>query len=646
MADHIPCDEELGRALGRMRRRKAPGLSGIRVDHLKDWFVGTYPERSDVDPDPECERCWELVGAIVRDCFEFGVAPSAFLFGTLVIIPKDDKGGVRGIGLLEAIHKLISAVINLRIAEAVTFCPAVHGFRRKRGCFTAIGEAKMRMQRAACRGESLYQIYLDLRKAYDSIDRAAVLALMRRYGVGPNICRYVMAVWEEQAFMLRQSGFFSEPFPVDRGVTQGDVDSPIIFNLIIDAVLRRLHGESEFGGTECGFYADDGLLEHGEPKRLQRDLDRLVDLFAHFGLKANRGKTKYMVIRGPPVPQSQSVATYERVRRGGGPRRRLERAKITCERCGARMQRESLQRHLDTIHNERVERYLCREVATPATFRVRMEGRRTGCPVPGCGGGASDPYGMRRHFAFRHHRAELRIVDEQETTRCLECGMFVVDVERHRGSETCMQLARRRTNERLAQEQAEADTVGFTVNGGAIERVREFRYLGRVLAEDDCDTPCIQVQLQRARRRWRDVARVLKREGANARAMATFYIAIVQAVLLYGADSWTITDRDRGALERFHKRAVRHITGKHIRCDAQGEWTYPDHDALLRTCGLAPMTVYIERRRGTLRSYLQECKTDLFREVQTLRPPARDPQRVLWWKQAWREKGSDESTVM
>ena len=70
---------------------------------------------------------------IVQECFESGTAPEAFRFGTLVIIPKDDYGGVRGIGLLEAIHKLVSAIINLRLTASVEFCAEVHGFRRKRG---------------------------------------------------------------------------------------------------------------------------------------------------------------------------------------------------------------------------------------------------------------------------------------------------------------------------------------------------------------------------------------------------------------------------------------------------------------------------------------------------------------------------------
>ena len=44
-------------------------------------------------------------------------------------------------------------------------------------------------------------------------------------------------------FLLEQSGFFSDPIKVDQGVTQGDTDSPMIFNLIIDAVLQKVQEE-------------------------------------------------------------------------------------------------------------------------------------------------------------------------------------------------------------------------------------------------------------------------------------------------------------------------------------------------------------------------------------------------------------------
>ena len=64
--------------------------------------------------------------------------------------------------------------------------------------------------------------------------------------MGKNIRRYVDKVWDNQFFMLCQAGFYSEPVDVERGCTQGDIDSPITFNLIIDAVIRTWKGSEEW----------------------------------------------------------------------------------------------------------------------------------------------------------------------------------------------------------------------------------------------------------------------------------------------------------------------------------------------------------------------------------------------------------------
>ena len=152
---------------------------------------------------------------IVKEAIGHGKVPTAFSTGTLVIIPKDDKGGVRGIGRLEVIHKLISQVINLRLNTHIKFLPEIHSFRRKRGTYTAIGEAKIRMQIASCNSTPLYQIYLDLSKAYDSIDREQTLEIMRKYKVGPNIRNYIKKIWDQQTFYLQQSDFYSEGIDVN-----------------------------------------------------------------------------------------------------------------------------------------------------------------------------------------------------------------------------------------------------------------------------------------------------------------------------------------------------------------------------------------------------------------------------------------------
>ena len=107
----------------------------------------------------------------------------------------------------------------------------------KRGTYTAIGETKVKSQMATMASDTVFQIFLDLRKAYYSVDRKRVLKLLEKYKVGENLRRYINRVWEEQFFVLRQGGFYSNPVNSERGCMPGDTDSPIIFNLIIDAVI-------------------------------------------------------------------------------------------------------------------------------------------------------------------------------------------------------------------------------------------------------------------------------------------------------------------------------------------------------------------------------------------------------------------------
>ena len=76
-------------------------------------------------------------------------------------------------------------------------------------------------------------------------------------------------VQREQQFVLRQGGFNSNPIKVDRGCIQGDIDSPIMFNWLIDTVLRKWKSVQNREDSRACFYADDGLIENIDAKKLQ-----------------------------------------------------------------------------------------------------------------------------------------------------------------------------------------------------------------------------------------------------------------------------------------------------------------------------------------------------------------------------------------
>ena len=641
--DEIPDGEEIKCALFKMRSRKAPGLTRISVDDLKLWYRAAHPENEDSTTNPVDRDRWNSVIKIVQDCFK-GIIPTAFTIGVLVIIPKDDKGGVRGIGLLETIHKLVSQIINIRMGNTIKFCEEVHGFRRKRGCFTAIGETKLQMQIAACQSDTIYQVYLDLRKAYDSIARNRVVKLLEKYKVGPNIRKYIYEIWDKQTFVLRQAGFYSGKIDVSRGCTQGDVDSPIIFNIIVDAVLRTWKSSENYRQSSACFYADDGLLQHHDHVALQNDLDRMIELFGKFGLKPNASKTKFMIFRGAPAPRAKTQIEYNKMIRTrnntsfaatGEERRKL---KTNCPICGQILTNASLKRHMDSKHpTNNNNKYVCREAKDKGAYTMTFrKGKVNKCPVPQCIGGGRDKFGIYRHFCLIHPEANIVIEEDGVLPKCQICGMRVSgDLDKHQNSFTCKLGASRRRNETKQDRQFEAENVKFHIGGEELERVRYFKYLGRILTEDDDDTRCIENNLKKARQQWNSIAKILKKEGASAKCMAKFYITVVQAVLLYGADSWTISQRNERKLISFHRRAVRYLTDSHIRKLDNGKWVHPNHEPLFRKCGLFPINVYLERRRGTLRRYLETFKEDLLQKAESCTRHCLNVQKVLWWKQPY-----------
>ena len=149
--------------------------------------------------------------------------------------------------------------------------------------------------------------------------------------------------------------------------------------------------------------------------------------------------------------------------------------------------------------------------------------------------------------------------------KCGLCGMRTQNITQHQQLTTCRAARRRRENEQKLVKQVEGNNVIFTVNGKPLERVRHFKYLGRILSDNDDDSICINENLKRARKRWNCIARILKVEGANAKCMSKFYLTVVQAVLLYGADTWVIKKQDMDRLRSFHWRAIRYMTGKNVR---------------------------------------------------------------------------------
>eukprot|EP00957_Ditylum_brightwellii_P133838 10205282-Ditylum_brightwellii.AAC.1 len=83
-----------------------------------------------------------------------------------------------------------------RRLEVVKFHDCLHGFRTGRGTGTAIIEAKLAQQLAYIKQQPWYVVFLDLQKAYDSMDCKRCEDILVAYGVGPNTMRLIRYFWD------------------------------------------------------------------------------------------------------------------------------------------------------------------------------------------------------------------------------------------------------------------------------------------------------------------------------------------------------------------------------------------------------------------------------------------------------------------
>ena len=166
-----------------------------------------------------------------------GTVPTQMTWMIIILLPKGG-GDYRGIGLLDPIWKVTEKVMVAQLS-VIKLHDCLHGGLPKRGTGTAIMEVKLQQQLAWVDQEPLYQIYLDLRKAYDALDRGRCLEILAGYGVGPNLLRLQKQFWGNARMVCRAGGNYGVPFGAYRGVTQGGPLSSLIFNVCVDCVVRE-----------------------------------------------------------------------------------------------------------------------------------------------------------------------------------------------------------------------------------------------------------------------------------------------------------------------------------------------------------------------------------------------------------------------
>ena len=98
----------------------------------------------------------------------------------MVLIPKCKgvRWGLGWVGLVKVTWKVCAGVVNFWLDRGVVLHDALHGFREVQGTCKTTLEANLAQQLSGIAHKPLFQVLLDIRKAYESLDRGQCLEVM------------------------------------------------------------------------------------------------------------------------------------------------------------------------------------------------------------------------------------------------------------------------------------------------------------------------------------------------------------------------------------------------------------------------------------------------------------------------------------
>jgi exonuclease III len=242
----------------------------------------------------------------------------------------------RPISLLSIPGKVYALILLHRVSDQVDsqLLESQCAFRSNRGLSDATYTLRSIMYKCQRYKQPLYLAFVDLRKAYDSIPRDALWRVLAAYGVEPKVIELLADLHTGTQAAVKLAGEHGDWFDIGRGVRQGCVIAPLLFNVFFDCVVRLSLAEMPAGcGVRLAFraegevlpwharaggpstmltiaalmYADDLVLMSCDRCELELMLQVFDSVCSRMGMCVNAAKTELMAVchDGQPLESVQ-----------------------------------------------------------------------------------------------------------------------------------------------------------------------------------------------------------------------------------------------------------------------------------------------------------------------------------------------------
>ena len=192
---------------------------------------------------------------------------------------KISPGNYRPVSLTSVVGKIMESLIRDQLVEHMMtnnlFCDAQHGFVPGRSCMTQLLISLERWTELLDGGDPVDVIYLDFRKAFDTVPHRRLLKKLEAYGIKGRLLTWIKNFLSGRRQRVVVNGKLSTWAEILSGIPQGSVLGPILFVIFINDLPDDVTCTAKI-------FADDTKLFHGisspdDCLQLQGDLNRLVE---------------------------------------------------------------------------------------------------------------------------------------------------------------------------------------------------------------------------------------------------------------------------------------------------------------------------------------------------------------------------------
>ena len=221
--DAVPSFAETLVAIDKLKKGKAAGPDGIAPEVVQALDVTNARVLHET-----FVRVWE------------GIDPMPIEWREAFLVPLPKKGDLqlcknwRGILLASVPGKVFSRIIN---GQLQVFCEHTGvlpesqcGFRAGRGVMDMISTLKLAMEVAAYKKHPFHVLFIDLVKAYDSVSRAGLWAVLKKKGVPSRLRALIRQFYTDKRARVSVEGVLSSMFDLATGLGQGCCLAPLLFN--------------------------------------------------------------------------------------------------------------------------------------------------------------------------------------------------------------------------------------------------------------------------------------------------------------------------------------------------------------------------------------------------------------------------------